>query len=344
MGLGPVIGGILVSSVGWRSIFWINVPIGALAFILTGLYIPESKAAHARRFDPAGQGLFALALAGLTFGIIEGAHRGWESPLIIASFGIFGAAGALFVVNEARRPEPLLQLQFFRSTPFSGATVIAVAYSSALGGFLFLNTLYLQQTRGLSALDAGLDTLPMAAMTVIAAPLAGRLIGRKGTRPPLLIAGFCLTASGVMLTRIGPSTSLTWLFGAYVLFGAGFGMASASTTTVAVSGMPNSQAGVAAAVASTSRQVGLTLGVAILGALVTAGINGSAHRNLAVASHPAWWAVAACGSVVFGVGAFITSPGALASARRAMAPIEPADLGGHAASALGGAGRAPRRL
>ncbi len=316
MGLGPVVGGVLVTSVGWRSIFWINVPIGVTACILTALYVPNSKAPVARRFDPVAQLLLVVGLATVTFGIIEGPRRGWTSPEILLVFAAFVLSAVLFVACERRRWQPLIDIRFFRSAPFSGATVAAVAAFASLGGFLFLNTLYLQQGRGLSALQAGLDTLPMAAMTVLLAPVSGAVVGRRGARPPLVVAGAFIAASGLMLTRITPTTPFAWLFVAYTFFGIGFGLVNAPITNAAVSGMPDSQAGVAAAVASTSRQIGQTLGVAVLGALATSALHGPLRSGIASATHPGWWVLAGCGAVVVVVGVMSTSRRAIASAER----------------------------
>ena len=177
MALGPVVGGALVTSVGWRGIFWVNIPVGVAALILTALFVPESRAPHARRVDPIGQLLVIVSLASLTYAIIEGPRLGWSSGVIIGFFALAALAVACLVAYEPRRDEPLIDLRFFRSAPFSGATVIAVCAFAALGGFLFLNTLYLQDVRGYSALHAGLYTLPMAAMTVVFAPLSGRIVG-----------------------------------------------------------------------------------------------------------------------------------------------------------------------
>ena len=192
MALGPVLGGLLVSSAGWRSIFWINIPVGVVAIILALRYIPESKAPRARRFDAVGQVLMIVLLATLTYGIIEAPSRGWSSPQIIVAFAAAGASLLGFVLYERRRREPLIDLRFFRSIPFASATVTAVAAFAALGGFLFLNTLYLQEVRGLSPLQAGLDTLPMALMTMVASPLSGRIVGHRGARLPLVVSGIAL--------------------------------------------------------------------------------------------------------------------------------------------------------
>src|SRR6202035_3237997 len=199
---------------------------------------------------------------------------------------------------ELQRVDPLIELRFFTSRPFSAAAVIAVAAFAAFGGFLFLNTLYLQEVRGLSPLSAGLCTLPMAAMTMLCSPIAGRVVGARGVRGPLVVGGLGLGLGSLMLVSLGADTSLWWVLAAYTVFGLGFGAVNPPITNTAVSGMPPSQAGVAAAVATTSRQVGLTLGVAVAGAVATAGLNGSLHDHLAGASHPAWWLIAAIGAAI----------------------------------------------
>ena len=231
---------------------------------------------------------------------------------------------------ERRATEPLIDLRFFRSVPFSSAAVIAVAAFAALGGFLFLNTLYLQDVRGLSPLQAGLDTLPMAAMTMLLPPLSGRIVGRRGARLPLVVAGVAITASCLMLVGLGATTPFSWLFTAYVVFGIGFGFVNAPITNAAVSGMPRAQAGVAAAIASTSRQVGQTLGVAVVGSLVSASLQGADHADFAIASRAGWWVLAGCGVVVLGLGLVATSRWARETARRTAESINPEFLEGSA--------------
>jgi EmrB/QacA subfamily drug resistance transporter len=301
MAVGPVLGGLLVGTLGWRSIFWINVPVGIAAFLLAWRFVPESRAPHGRRIDPVGQALVLILLAGVTYGIIEGPTSGWTSAEIVGCFTIAAAALVALLAYEPRRAEPLLDLRFFRSAPFSGATLIAVSAFGALGGFLFLNTLYLQDVRGFSALHAGLYTVPMALMTVIFAPVSGRLVGSIGPRLPLTIGGAAIALGTLPLTRLTAETSPAVLIGAYVVFGFGFGMVNAPITNTAVSGMPREQAGVAAAIASTSRQVGGSLGVAVVGAAVASGV-----RGFVAASHVGWWIVAGCGVSVFALGLLTT--------------------------------------
>ena len=328
MALGPVIGGLLVGSVGWRSIFWINIPVGVVAVILTLRFIPESRAPKPRRVDGIGQLLVIVLLASLTYGIIEAPERGWGSTVIIGAFTL--AAAALFglIGWERRRDEPLINLRFFRSVPFSGAAIIAVAAFATLGGFLFLNTLYLQEVRGFSPLKAGLCTLPMAVMTMVIPPISGRMVGTRGARIPLLIAGAALTISCVMLSHIEATTSLTWLFASYVVFGIGFGFVNAPITNAAVSGMPRAQAGVAAAIASTSRQIGSTLGVAVVGALITSSLGVSHVVDTASATHAGWWVLAGCGVVVLLLGLVVTTAWARQTADSTARELNPEFLEG----------------
>ncbi len=316
LGLGPVIGGVLVETVGWRSIFWINIPIGLAAIALTALFVPESRAPRPRRADAVGQLLVIVALASMTYAIIDAPRAGWASAGTLGLLALAILAIGILLAYEPRRSDPLLELRFFRSAPFSGATVIAISAFGAFSGFLFLNTLYLQDVRGLSALQAGLCTLPLAVMTLIFAPLSGRVVGSRGPRVPLLAAGSAMCAGGLMLVGLERDTSLVWLFGSYLVFGLGFGLVNAPITNTALSGMPRSQAGVAAAIASTSRQVGAALGVAVVGSVLSSGLGGPLKTGFSAASHPAWWILAGCGFAVLGVGALTTGRWAVGTAQR----------------------------
>jgi EmrB/QacA subfamily drug resistance transporter len=326
MALGPIVGGTLVSSVGWRSIFWINIPVGLAAILLTLRFIPESRAPRPRRFDPVGQVLVIVLLATLTYGIIEAPSRGWSSAAILAALSASGAALLALLLYEPRREEPLVDLRFFRSMPFASSIIISVAAFAAFGGFLFLNTLYLQEVRGLSPVQAGLATMPMALMTVVASPLSGRMVGRRGPRLPLVISGVCSVTACAMLTVIEPATPFAWLFAAYVIFGLGFGFVNAPITNAAVSGMQRAQAGVASAIATTSRQFGQTLGVAVVGAIVTSRVGESLRADLSSASPPGWWTLTACGAVVLLLGFMATTSRATESARRTAAKLNPEAL------------------
>jgi EmrB/QacA subfamily drug resistance transporter len=309
MALGPVVGGALTDAAGWRSIFWINVPIGLLAIVLVARVVPESRAARPRRLDPLGQVLAMVFLATLTYAIIEGGDAGWSSTQVKASAIIAAAAVVGFVARERRAPEPLIDLRFFRSVPFTGATLTAIAAFTALGGFLLVTNLYLQIDRGLSPVHGGLYTLPMAALAFVAAPLSGRIVGRHGARVPLGLAG-----GSLILTQLTPTTATADLLLAYSVFGLGFGMVNPPITNAAVSGMPADQAGVAAAVASTSRLVGISLGVAIIGSIVVSSRD-AGGGSIAAASHPGWWICVACGLAVVALALVSTTERALNTSR-----------------------------
>ena len=316
MALGPVVGGALVQWSSWRAVFFVNVPIGIVAIALTALYVPESRAAHPRRLDPVGQLLIIVALASLTFAIIEGPKSGWTSAQTLGVFGLSLACFAALIPYELRRRDPLLEMRFFRSAPFSGASAIAVLTFASVGGFLFLNTLYLQDVRGLSPLDAGLYLLPMAAMILVFAPISGRLVGHRGPRGPMVGGAVALLAGALMLTALSASTSYPYLLGAYFLFGIGNGLINPPITNTAVTGMPAAQAGVASAVASTSRQVGMTLGVAVIGAVTGGVAAGAIGRSFAAATHVGWWLISGFALVILALGLLTTGAWAKRTARR----------------------------
>ncbi|HWG13808.1 MAG TPA: MFS transporter [Streptosporangiaceae bacterium] len=325
MALGPVAGGALVDSVGWRGIFWVNIPVGVAAIVLCALFVPESRAPRARRPDPIGQVLLIVLLASLIYAIIEGPAAGWGSPLIIGLFGLTVVTVAGFLWYESRREEPLLNPRFFRSAPFSGATATAVTAMAALAGFLFLNTLYLQDVRSYRPLLAGLCLLPMALALAVCATISGRIVASRGTRIPMVASGVLVIAGGVLMTRLTDLTSLPYLFLAYVIFGAGLGLVNAAITNSAVSGMPREQAGVAAGVASASRQIGNSLGVAVMGSVLSGNLRGGLATGFVAASRPGWWIVAVLGAIGLVLALVTTGAWAQRTAARTASLLSPTD-------------------
>jgi EmrB/QacA subfamily drug resistance transporter len=326
LGMGPIVGGALTQSVGWQSIFWINAPIGLLAFVLTAAFVPESRAARIRRVDPVGQVLVMALLATLTFAIIESPRSGWSSaaaviPLVVAAACLLG-----LLAYEPRRAEPLIEFRFFRSVPFAGATLTAVCAFGGYSGFLFLNTLYLQDVRGLSPLHAGLLTAPMALMVLVGAPTSGRLVGSRGPRLSLLCSGLGIIVGALLIIDLTTSTSYVLLVASYLIFGIGFGVVNPPITNAAVSGMPRSQAGVAAAFASTSRQIGASLGIAVIGSLVNSGTGGPVGAGLVSRSHVAEAVVAGCGIAVLALAVITTTRWARRSAERTAAELGDANM------------------
>jgi EmrB/QacA subfamily drug resistance transporter len=324
--LGPVIGGALVDSTGWRGVFWVNIPVGIAGIALTARYVPESRAAVKRRLDPFGQVLVIAVLGTLSYGIIEGPDLGWGSAPVVACFAVAVAATATLLAWSWRAAQPLLDLRFFRSLPFSGAALTAITAMCAFSGFLFLITLYLQEVRGYSALTAGLFLVPMAVLIACFAPLCGRVIAVHGTRVPLLIAGTGITAGGVLLTFVTAASPAWYVLLSCVVLGAGMGWVNAPVTNNAVSGMPRSRAGTASGIASTSRQVGSSLGVAISGSVLAVGLHGPLATGFTAATRPAWWIVAAMGVCVFALAVVTTGRTGRASAERAAILIEDGDI------------------
>ncbi|HEY7053173.1 MAG TPA: MFS transporter, partial [Mycobacterium sp.] len=255
MALGPIVGGALIQYVDWRAVFWINLPICALAVLLTAIFVPESKSATMRDIDPVGQGLGVAFLFGVVFVLIEGPGLGWTDPrtLTIAVIALVAFIG--FLRYESRRRDPFIDLRFFRSVPFASATLVAVCAFAAYGAFLFMMSIYLQSERGYSAMHTGLIYLPIAIGALVFSPLSGRLVGRFGSRPSLVVAGVMITAATLLLTGLNGSTPVWQLLVIFAVFGIGFSMVNAPITNAAVSGMPTDRAGAASAVASTSRQV-----------------------------------------------------------------------------------------
>lgn len=299
---GPIVGGALVSSVGWRSVFWVNIPIGLVTWQLARRTVPESRAAHPRRFDPIGQLLMIVVFGTVTYCLIEGPSAGWGSPQIVGLFCTGGVGLVALLAVERRHEEPLLEAHFFRSPPFSAATAIAVGGFLALSGFLFVNTLYLQDVRGNSALVAGATILPTTVTIAACSLVAGRLLSRFGPRLPLTAGGACIVAGGALLLNLTPHTSMVQLVVSYAILGCGFGLINPPITHTAVSGMPPERAGVASAIASSTRQVGNVLGVAVMGSMVSATalgagrLVGKAATQFTSASHLSWAVLVACGA------------------------------------------------
>ena len=316
MALGPVLGGVLVGSVGWRGIFWANIPVGLVAISLTALFVPDSKAPRSRRSDPVGQFFLIVMLGALAYAIIEGPSMGWFSPEIFGFFALSVAALAVLLAYEPRRSDPMIDLRFFRSVPFAGANLTAVCAIASMAGFLFLSTLYLQDVRGMSALRAGLTLLPMPMVMAACAPLAGRMVARRGPRLPLVIAGAALTLSSAALSRLTDVTPAWYLVATYGLFGVGTGMVSSPITNGVMSGVPKSQAGMASGMNSSSRQLGQSLGVAIVGSVLAASMRGSMRTSFVHAAHAGWWIMACCGYAVLLLGLICNTRWAKATAAR----------------------------
>jgi EmrB/QacA subfamily drug resistance transporter len=299
MALGPTLGGVLVGTVGWRGIFWVNIPVGLCAIALTATVIPESHATAARRSDPVAQVMVIVILGSLVYAIIEGAYTDWHAPAIRILFITAGLTLAALVAWELRRKEPLIDPRHFRSRSFSAAVLIGVCAFANLGGFLFLTSIYLQDVRGSSVIQAGLYMLPTAAAMALCPSLASWVTAMTGSaRLPLLSGGLALMLSTNSMSRLTGTSTDARLLLTFALFGVGMGLVNSQISVAAVSGMPPAQAGLASGIASASRQVGQALGVAVSGSLLTAKAHGRIHAAFTLASYPAWHLLFWCASVV----------------------------------------------
>jgi predicted MFS family arabinose efflux permease len=278
-------------------VFWINLPIVAAAIVCTALFVPESRAARARRVDPIGQLLVIVVLGSLVSAIIEAGRLGWTSPVIIGLLLIAVLAAVGILVYEPRRTDPLLELRLFRSVPFSSAILMAVFALCGFGAFLFVTTLYLQTIRGFSALTAGLCMLPVGALILVISPYTGRVVGVRGPVVPLAIAGTALAIGAALSLWIQPATPLPVVLAIYLFFGLFLGTVNPPITNSAVSGMPTSMAGLAASVASSARQTGTTLGVAVAGTIVGATAS-AGPQAFTTAEHRVWWPVLVLGLAI----------------------------------------------
>ena len=326
LALGPILGGALVDGFGWHSIFWINVPIVAAAIVCTALFVPESRAARARRFDPVGQTLMVLMLGCVVYAIIESRSLGWTSPVILGLLAVTVLSALGILGYEPRRADPLLELRLFRSVPFSSAILMALFALCGFGAFLFLTTQYLQDVRGLSALAAGLSLLPVGVLVIVLSPATGRLVGTRGPRLPLVMAGIALALGGYASTWLGPATPLPAVLAVYLLFGVFLASVNPPITNTAVAGMPRSMAGVATSLASAGRQTGTTLGVAIAGTVVGSAV---AHGGTAftTAEHGVWWLVLGLGVGIAMLGLVSTGRWAMGTAADAATSFERIDTG-----------------
>ncbi|MFF2628392.1 MFS transporter [Kitasatospora griseola] len=302
LALGPVLGGALVDAWGWRAVFWVNLPVVAAGLAGAARWVPESRGARARRFDPVGQLLVVALLGGTVFGLIGAGRDGWSAPVVWGPLTMAAVAVPLLGWWEARRTDPLLEVGLLRSVPMASALVMAFAALCAFGAFLFAVTLYLQGVRGLSALRAGLCLAPVGVLIVLLSPWTGRVVGRRGPRLPLVVSGAALASAGGLLLQVGPGTPVPALVVPFALVGVFQGTVNPPVTSTAVTGMPGSMAALASALASAARQTGSAVGVAVAGTVLAGGVaaGGPAFTG---AAHGVWWLLVAAGVLIAALGA-----------------------------------------
>ncbi len=265
---GPLLGGVLIQLSSWNAIFYVNLPIGALAFISGAFVLRESRNPNAKRIDAPGQLLAVAALTALTFGLIEGQTDGWTSPLILSLFGATVVLALAFVYVEARSTEPMLPLSLFKNPIFSTANFAALTVGFALLGTVFFVSQFFQEVQGYTALQSGERTLPNTVGIFIMAPLAGRITARFGPRLPVAVGTLLSGVALLLLTRITPATPYSDIWWNLAMLGIGFGLTMSPLTAAVLAATPPTRAGLASSVVNASRQIGSVLGIAVLGAVV----------------------------------------------------------------------------
>jgi EmrB/QacA subfamily drug resistance transporter len=291
--IGPIVGGIITSGIGWEWIFFVNVPIGVGAVFLTLTQVVESRDPNARGVDWLGLLTFSGSLFLLVFALIEGNEKGWGSTRIVSFLGASAVLIVLFVIVERRQQRPMLDLTLFRRPAFAGASIVAFAVSSSMFAMFLYLTLYIQDVLGYGPLQAGLRFLPVTLLSFFVAPIAGRLSVRVPVRL-LLGCGLVLVGAGLLtMTAVSAASDWTVLVPGFVLAGAGVGLINPPLASTAVGVVHHSRSGMASGINNTFRQVGIATGIAGLGAVfqhdvtqkTVAALSGGPGREVLRAAH-----------------------------------------------------------
>jgi DHA2 family methylenomycin A resistance protein-like MFS transporter len=279
---GPIAGGLLIHWFGWRSIFFVNVPLGVLGIWLTLSFVAETRIGNQRKgFDVLGQILGIVTLAALTGAVIEAGESGILAPLVLGCFAIAGGAG--FILAESRGANPMLPLGLFGNRRFSSTILIGLVINFTLYGFLFVLSLYFQHARGYTPEQTGLAFLPLSAAVGFANVFAGWLMTRTGPRPPMMWGLIGGALGFVLLAGIGAQTAYAMLLPSFLLISCGVGMAVPAMTTALLSTVEKTQAGVASGALNTIRQASGAIGVAVFGV-----IGGHAEQSMG-GLHATFW-------------------------------------------------------
>jgi EmrB/QacA subfamily drug resistance transporter len=269
LALGPALGGLMVDAFGWQSIFYINVPIGLIAFFTAIRLVPESKNPEGRSLDIFGQILAIVGLGTLTYAFIEANSYGWGSAIIVTLLAVGLAALIVFGFWETRVKSPMLQLRFFRNLTFLGSNLVGLAVSFGFFGMIFFLALYMQNVQGYSPSQAGVRQLAATLAVMVSAILSGRIVGRIGARIPIVL-GMVLVGGGILaFTGVGAYASYASYWWILTVMGIGTGLVMSPMTSAVMSTVPRARAGMASATLNTTRQVGGVFGIAVLGSIVT---------------------------------------------------------------------------
>jgi EmrB/QacA subfamily drug resistance transporter len=318
LAIGPLVGGLITEHIDWSWIFFVNVPVGIVAIAASYLFIDESRDETHVRLDLPGLATSAIALFSLTYGLIEANSHGWGSPLILGSFALAAVMFAAFILLERHQRNPMLPLDLFRSGTYVGANLVVLLVALAMFGIFFFMSLYMQNILGYSAVQTGAAFLPLTILIILVAPIAGKTSDRIGSRG-LMTAGMILIALQLLyFSQLGIDATFWNLLPAFLVGGVGMALTMTPSAAAATRSVPVDKAGVGSAVLNAARQVGGSLGIAIMGAIVAASAGGLVtpeafmhgfERALLVAA-----AIAAVGAVVAFV---LVRPHEAAAAREA---------------------------
>jgi EmrB/QacA subfamily drug resistance transporter len=274
LAIGPLVGGLITEHINWSWIFFVNVPVGVLGIVASFLFIDESRDETHASLDFPGLATSAVGLFALTYGLIEANTYGWTSARILASFVLAAVSLGSFLVIERRRRDPMLPLELFRNGTYTGANLVVLLVALAMFGVFFFVSLYMQNILGYSAVQAGAAFLPMTVLIILVAPIAGRTSDRIGSRG-LMTAGMILVSTQLILfSRLSIDSTFWNLLPGLLIGGAGMALTMTPSAAASTRSVPVDKAGVGAAVLNSARQVGGTMGVAIMGAIMASEIGG----------------------------------------------------------------------
>lgn len=269
LAIGPTVGGVLTDAIGWRSIFFVNLVIGAISIVLIRLFVDESRDESAGRIDLRGEALFIAAVATVTYALIEGPHEGWWSPLIVGLLTASALLGVVFVVVELRVDEPMMDVHLFRDRVYTVAMVTLFVLLFTVYGLLLVLTQYLQNVLDESASRAGLVLLALTIPIVVFSPVAGNVAGRVGGRWPTIL-GLLSNVVGVTLVIIGIGGPLVLVLVGLVFMGMASAFVLTPATNIAMASVPTKRAGMASGMLSAQRALGSTAGFAVMGSVLAA--------------------------------------------------------------------------
>ena len=274
LAIGPLVGGLITEHIHWSWIFFINVPVGVVAIAASFLFIDESRDETHTGLDLPGLATSAVGLFALTYGLIEANTYGWGSPRIVGAFVLAAVMLTAFVLLERHQRAPMLQLSLFRSGTYTGANLVVLLVALAMFGVFFFLSLYMQNILGYSAVQTGAAFLPMTILIILVAPIAGKMSDRIGSRG-LLTAGMILVAVQLLyFSRLDESSTFWTLLPGFLIGGVGMAITMTPSAAAATRSVPVDKAGVGSAVLNASRQVGGSLGIALMGAILAAEADG----------------------------------------------------------------------